>query len=331
MMISSLFTLLKKDFKMMLSGKFFLLALGSLLLYSCYIQFVYVNLDQKAYPVFLYDPNNKISAPSKKVTEVKSLEELKKQTTEGEAIGVNAAGSKPLLIMDSSGRARIDTIRAAYALALLTDEKPPAVQEIGRNNKDMKNRREITSEFLFFELAAVGFLGIASIIFKEKHMGVIRIHGVMPISKSLFILSKLFLFLAADNLFAYLLTVINLGHLEGFGVIPAVLLQTTIMSLIMTLIGIICAIRLPDFKQFSLLYLVLAVFVTTPVFLAGQTGMTWNWIHYHPLYHLFMAMKNAYFQVTAASNIYYGVCLLIIILLFLLARKVLSQEMVKEG
>lgn len=34
--------LLKKDFKLMLSGRFFLLALGSLILYSCYINFVYI-------------------------------------------------------------------------------------------------------------------------------------------------------------------------------------------------------------------------------------------------------------------------------------------------
>ena len=45
--------LLKKDFKLMLSSKFFLLALGSLVLYSCYINFVYVKLDQKIYPVYL--------------------------------------------------------------------------------------------------------------------------------------------------------------------------------------------------------------------------------------------------------------------------------------
>ena len=44
-------SLLKKDFRLMLSGKFLLLALGSLILYSCYINFVYVNIDQNIYPV----------------------------------------------------------------------------------------------------------------------------------------------------------------------------------------------------------------------------------------------------------------------------------------
>ena len=48
--------LLKKDFKLMLSSKFFLLALLSLILYSCYINFVYVNLDQEMHQVYLYDP-----------------------------------------------------------------------------------------------------------------------------------------------------------------------------------------------------------------------------------------------------------------------------------
>ena len=41
----------------MLSSKFLLLAAGSLILYSCYINFVFVNTDQDIYPVYLYDPS----------------------------------------------------------------------------------------------------------------------------------------------------------------------------------------------------------------------------------------------------------------------------------
>ena len=48
--------LLRKDFKLMLSGKFFLLAAGSLLVYSFYINMVYVRLNQEIYPVIVYDP-----------------------------------------------------------------------------------------------------------------------------------------------------------------------------------------------------------------------------------------------------------------------------------
>ena len=68
--------LLKKDFKLMLSSKFFLLALISLILYSCYINFVYVNLDQEMYPVYLYDPQGKVSVNSQYLTRVDSREAL---------------------------------------------------------------------------------------------------------------------------------------------------------------------------------------------------------------------------------------------------------------
>ena len=99
----------------------------------------------------------------------------------------------------------------------------------------------------------------------------------------------------------------------------------------MALVGFLCAVRLQDFKQFSLFYLVLAVFITTPVFLAGQTGIEWNWIVYHPMYHLFTAMKSAYFSIPTTGATYYLLCLGAIILLFLLACQTLNREMAKEG
>lgn len=63
----------------MLSSKFLLLALGSLILYSCYINFIYVGLDQDIYPVYLYDPLHTQGVVSSEITEVESLEELKRK------------------------------------------------------------------------------------------------------------------------------------------------------------------------------------------------------------------------------------------------------------
>ncbi|MFQ9891782.1 MAG: ABC transporter permease [Emergencia sp.] len=324
-------SLLKKDFKLMLSSKFLLLALGSLILYSCYINLVYVSLDQDIYPVYLYDPFHVQQEVSADIVKVDSLEELKARSEDGYAIGIDVSNGTPEITMTSSGLQRTDNYRAAYALSLLSPSNQTVPEMVGKDNKEMKSRREITCEFLFFELAAVGFLGLASMLFKEKQMGVVRIHGVLPISKTAFILSKLGLFLLSDLVFAILLTVINLGFAEGLLVLPYVLVQAVILSLIMALVGFFCAIRLPDFKQFSLLYLVLAVFITTPVFLVGQTGITWNWIKYHPMYHLFMTMKNAYSGISSANGVYYMICGITIILLFLLVRKALIREMAKEG
>lgn len=315
----------------MLSGKFLLLAIGSLILYSLYINFVYIKIDQPVYPVILYDPAGNLQDVSNQIILVNDRNEFQEQTADGYAVGIDATEAEVKIVMVSSGLDDTDNTRAAYALSLLSPGQSNAAEVIGTNTKVMKNRREITSESLFFELAAVGFLGLASMLFKEKQMGVIRVHGVIPVSKSLFILSKLLLFLLADLIFTGLLTIINLGLWPGLSALPAVLVQTVILSVIMALVGFFCAVWLPDFRQFSLLYLILAIFVTTPVFLVGQIGIAWNWINYHPMYHLFMAMKNAYFETPTADYVYYLICIITIAGLFLLAYKTLQRELAKEG
>lgn len=330
-MRKNFFSLLKKDFKLMRSGKFFLLALGSLVLYSCYINFVYVKLDQKIYPVYVYDPQNRQSVTSEYVTKADSRKALEAACADQYAVGIDFSRDVPEVYLLSCGIETIDHCRMTWGEAVLRGNMSGRADTIGTNNKEMKNRREITAEFLFFELSAVGFLGLASMLFKEKQMGVIRVHGILPVRRSMFIFSKLLLLLGADLLFAALLTILNLGFSYALEVLPAVLLQAGILSLIMALVGFLCAVRLPDFKQFSLFYLVLAIFVTTPVFLAGQTGAAREWIVYHPMYHLFAAMKSAYFSAPTAGIPYYLICSGAVMLLFLLACRTLNREMTKEG
>lgn len=330
-MFTGFLSLLKKDFRLMLSGKILLLAAGSLILYTCYINYIYVNLDQDIYPVYLYDPSGTYGDSHFGLPRVDTLEELQDRITDGYTVGIDASGSAPHIRMISSGAESTDRLRSAYALSLLSAEGYSEAESIGSNDKEMKNRREITCEFLFFELSAVGFLGLASLLFKEKQMGVTRVHGILPVSKAAYILSKLLLFVVSDLLFAALLTLVNLGVPEGITVLPAVLIQAGILSLIMALLGFCFAVLLADFRQFSLVYLVLAIFICTPVFLAGQTGISWDFINYHPVYHLFMAMKNAYFTVTAASPVYYGICAVSAALLFGMAYRALGKEMTKEG
>ena len=69
---------LKKDFRLMLSGKFFILAFASLILYSCYINFIYVNMDQEIYPVYLYDPQGRQAAVSKYMIPLDDREDFEK-------------------------------------------------------------------------------------------------------------------------------------------------------------------------------------------------------------------------------------------------------------
>ena len=163
--------LLKKDFKLMLSSKFFLLALISLILYSCYINFVYVNLDQEMYPVYLYDPQGKVSVNSQYLTRVDSREALETACADQYSVGFDFSDVEPELYMISCGLETTDHYRIIWGEAVLQGNTDGQADMIGTNDKEMKNRREITAEFLFFELSAVGFLGLASMLFKEKQMG----------------------------------------------------------------------------------------------------------------------------------------------------------------
>ncbi len=144
-------------------------------------------------------------------------------------------------------------------------------------------------------------------------------------------MSKLTAFLLSDLVFAALLTLLNVGIVDAVELLPAVLMQTGILSLTMALIGFGCAMLLEDFKQFSLAYLVIALFAATPVFLSANTSMKMAWIYWHPFYHVYMELKNAYFGTSVANLIYYICSGFGILILFLFVQSAFRGEMGKEG
>lgn len=331
-MWKSLCSLFKKDCRMMASGKFFFVALGSLLLYTLFINFGYLNfMHAEIYNVYLYDPAGIQTEVSPLVHPVSSLEELDAALARDiNGVGVSVSDGKPSVVLYTAAE-KADRHRADYALALLRSGGEYTPETVGRNTPEMKQRKDITCELLFIEIVAVGFLGIASVLFKEKQMGVIRVHAIMPLKKNLFVFSKIFLFLLTDLAFAALMILFNIGLAEAGSILPVVLLQTAILSLIMALVGFGCTMLLGDFKQFSLAYPVIALFAATPVFLAANTSVKMAWINYHPFYHVYMGLKNAFFGIPVTNPAYYICAVCAIILLFGIVEAAFRKEMGKEG
>ena len=323
-MWKSLCSLFKKDCRIMVSGKFFLMSLGFLVLYTLYVNFGYIKfMDASLYNVYLYDPTGTQKTVSTLVQQVSSKEALDAVLLDDtNGVGIDASAGEPQLVF-YEGTENADRHRADYALSLLQPSGHYSAEVIGSNTPEQKARKEITCELLFFEIAAV--------LFKEKSMGVIRVHAILPLQKNLFILSKLAIFLLSDLVFAILLTVLNVGVLDTASILPAVLLQTALLSLIMALTGLICALLLKDFRQFTLAYLLIAIFVATPVFLAANTAVKLDWIYFHPFYHIYMGLKNAYFGNPSNSLAYYLGCLAAIVVLFAGVQRVFRREMGKEG
>lgn len=332
-MWKSLSSLFKKDCRMMASGKFFHIAFVSLLLYTLFIHFGYLNFmedNANIYNVYLYDPAGAYTQISPLVHPAASAEELDKALAgDTGGVGIHIKDGKPSIVL-YAGTEKADRHRADYALSLLYSGSGYKPETVGDNTPEMKQRREITCELLFIEIVAVGFLGIASVLFKEKQMGVIRVHAVMPLYKSLFVGSKVFLFLLTDLIFAALMILFNVGVKEA-GILPGVLIQTGILSLIMALTGFGCTMLLKDFKQFSLAYLVIALFTATPVFLSANTAIKMDWIIYHPFYHVYMGLKNAFFGTPVTNPVYYICAVCAIILLFGIVEAAFRKEMGEEG
>ena len=323
--------LFKKDCRMLVSGKFFLMAIGFLVLYTAYVNLGYIRFMQMPpYNVYLYDPTGTQTEKSPLVQIVSSMEEMDTALlSDANGVGLDASAGEVRVVL-YKGAEHVDRPRADYALSLLKLSASPAPEALGSNTPEQKARKEITCELLFFELAAVGFLGIAAVLFKEKGMGVIRVHAILPARKDLFLLSKLAVFLLSDLAFAMLLTLLNMGVAAGAAILPAVLLQTAILSLMMALVGLLCALLLKDFRQFTLAYLVIAIFAATPVFLSANTSIKFDWIGYHPFYYIYMGLKNAYFG-TNISPAYYVGAVGVIVLLFLVVRFAFHREIGKEG
>ena len=279
------------------SGKFFLMAIGFLVLYTAYVNLGYIRFMQMPpYNVYLYDPTGTQTEKSPLVQIVSSMEDMDAALlSDANGVGMDASAGDVRVVL-YKGAEHVDRHRADYALSLLRPSSSPAPEVLGINTPEQKARKEITCELLFFELAAVGFLGIAAVLFKEKGMGVIRVHAILPVRKDLFLLSKLAVFLLSDLAFAVLLTLLNVGATDGVAILLTVLLQTAILSLIMALVGLLCALLLKDFRQFMLAYLVIAIFAATPVFLSANTSVKFDWIGYHPFYHAYMGLKNAYYR-----------------------------------
>lgn len=328
-------SLFQKDCRMMVSGKFFLVAFLSLILYTWFIHFGYLNFmedNADIYHVYLYDPAGTYTQVSPLIHSVASLEALDEALARdiGSGVGIYVKDGEPNVIL-YAGTEKVDRHRADYALSLLYSGREYKPETVGDNTPDMKQRREITCELLFIEIVAVGFLGIASVLFKEKQMGVIRVHAIMPFWGSLFVFSKVFLFLLTDLVFAALMTLFNVGLSEAGNILPAILIQTGILSLIMALTGFGCTMLFKDFKQFSLVYLVVALFTATPVFLSSNTAIKMDWIHYHPFYHVYMGLKNAFFGMPVTNLIYYICVACVIFLLFGIVTAAFHKEMRREG
>lgn len=317
-----------KDTRLMLSSKFLLVLIGSLVIYSLYINLIYSVQDIQPSPILIYDPMER--AMGEDLVFVDSKDELADGIEANDkVIAVDYSLNTPVVSMIQSENEKVDKFTEEYVVSRVQGQGDATdLKYIGELDREAKLRREMTCEVLFFELIAVIFLGVTSLLFKEKSMGTIKVFGTVPANEMMFILSKTLLFLLINILFTIALCLINVD--DAIKISLRGLPHVIIISIMMSMLSHICVFTFKDFRQFGFAYAFIVIFLTAPVFLAANTAITWNWIEYYPIYILYMNLKSAFFNMPNGNIVYYGISILILVGLAYIVKGLMKRELAKE-
>ena len=135
--------LFKKDCRMLASGKFFLMAIGFLALYTAYVNLGYIRFMQMApYNVYLYDPAETQSSKSALVQTVPSMEAMDTALlADANGVGLDASAGDVRVVL-YKGVEHVDRHRSDYALSLLLPSSSPAPEVLGINTPEQKARKD---------------------------------------------------------------------------------------------------------------------------------------------------------------------------------------------
>lgn len=333
-MVKQFITIIKNDMNTVIKSKLLLITIGSLLLYSLYINLVYVNTDIKEYPIYVYDEEESRRIFADSITYVKSEEELyERLNSDKEAVGILGDSAESKIILHNSGDSRIDNSKVLYAKSYFNKNNINIPKEIlGTINFKQQKRLEMTSVIVFFEITAISFLSVAALFFKEKQMGVLKVYSILPIYRFLLIFSKITVFMIIEIVFITVLSLININFSFLCKIYFHVILQVLILSPLMILLAFIFSLVYKNFKQFIFAFTIIIVIFTSPVFLFVNTPLNWSGIKYFPTYYLYNNMHNAFFNKLIHNPIYYIYCVSVLVILFYMNMKMINREMVKgEG
>ncbi len=301
-MLKQFAVLLKKDIKLIIRHKFLLVMLASLVIYSLYINFIYVSEGTKPIETNIYvlyeEQEQNLTSENGYITTVEDEEALinaLEMDSDGIGIRIDKSGNPDSVILYHVSE-KSDNLKALYGLNRVIDgydglEVP--ISYLQKGDLELKQRATMASVIIFFEIAAISFLGVAALFFKEKSMGVIKLYGILPASKVLYISSKVLLFLVLEIIFAVLMCLLNVGVEYSLQILPQVVLQVILLSPIMVLLGFLFALVYNNLKQFIFAYTLIIVMVTSPVFLFVTTSLEWDGIYALPTYYAYSSLYNA--------------------------------------
>lgn len=329
--MKNILRLIQLNIKLFHKGKLLYMVIGSILVYTLYIQFGYANINLDAIKVLIYQTDAISVRESQSLIVCQSEQEIIDLVNDNENYIGFVFGEPNNYIYNAKLGAKNRNLLLEYARTALAGKSVANdIILIGENTRREKMVKEMTAEVLFFEIVAVGFLAVTSLLFHEKNQGISHVIGVLPIKIELFILIRLLVIALIDLAFAAILLVINLGPGLGLLYFSKVALLVTLLSLIMSQLGILLSHILKNFKQFGVVYVFLIVLITAPVFLVANTPVTFDAMQYNYFYVLYMNIKNVLFDIQQNNLVFYAISVFICAAIFMINNLFYKRSMQGE-
>ncbi len=310
--------LIIKDIKLLFEGKLHIVLVISIIVYTLYINLFYVNTDIESFEVYI---PNKI--------EVEDIEEdiIVKLTENSDAIGLYNINGQYYSIITENTSLKNYNLKKLYINDYIKqmDFNDSRIDVLGSKTFKETKVLEMLSVIVFFEITTVTFLSIAALFFKEKNLGVLKVHGILPIKNKYILLSKMIVFIGFELIFVMIIGIMNLGFRQSFTSLPKISIEVILLSSIMVLLAFIFVVLFKDFKDFVFAYLILIIGMTSPVFLIVNTPFKWSGIKYFFTYYLYISIRNVYLQEYSTSMTFYVIFLITIFLLFIICLSLFNK------
>jgi hypothetical protein len=183
---------------------------------------------------------------------------------------------------------------------------------------------------LIFEVALLGFLIAAVLMFQEKQEGTLRAYRVSPAGAWEYILSKNALFLALS--FAYGLPILLLAFGLNFDLL-LMLLLIALSSLLMTTFSLAIAVFFNNLSEWFFAGVAILVLNSLPMISYGLPAFAPAWLTWIPSYPAVFATRDVLFNAATFGDILPTVLYLAALtaLAFAAAYAAIRYKLLKEG
>lgn len=264
-------------------------------------------------PVLLAEGINEDSIFSDYDGFIKALEK------DGDSIGIQIEGTldnaKFIIFSQGTESAKIVNLEEAVLKSVIENLRGTSglpgyrIENLREESSPIPFNKNLVPVFLTFEVAALGFLLIAVMIFQEKTEGSIHAYRVSSAGTFTYILSKVAIFTLLALLYGVITTVATVGFNIDY---LMVILLIALASIFMTLLGLLVSIFFNNISEFLIAVFGVLVVMQLPTVSYINPSFAPEFIKWMPTYTWLFGFREALFS-TGKENYLFPYLIILIV------------------